>query len=76
MSSPHLDPPLLDREARELDQTWRDPDGLIGWFSHVDHKSIGRRSIVTAFGFFALAGILAVLMRIQLARPDNNFLVA
>ena len=29
---------------------------------------------MTAFAFFALAGILAGLMRIQLARPDNTFL--
>jgi cytochrome c oxidase subunit 1 len=74
VSSPHLDPSVLAREARELEETWRDPDGFIGWLSHIDHKSIGRRSIVTAFGFFTLAGLLAVLMRIQLSRPDNHFL--
>ena len=32
------------------------------------------RYIVTAFVFFGLAGILALLMRIQLARPENHFL--
>ena len=47
---------------------------LIGWFSCVDHKTLGIRFIVTAFCFFVLAGILAALMRLQLAQPDNTVL--
>ena len=61
-------------EARALAHTWREPAGMIGWFSPVDHKRIGIRVIVTAFSFFAMAGILAALMRLQLARPDNDVL--
>ncbi len=57
-----------------LEQTWADPGGAAGWFKHVDHKSIGRRYLITAFGFFLLGGTLAALMRIQLARPDNTFI--
>ena len=60
--------------SRELARTWRVPRGLVGFFSVVDHRSVGRRFIVTAFGFFTLAGILAALMRIQLAVPNNHFL--
>ena len=56
-----------------LDRTWRD-SGLWAWITSVEHKSIGRRYIATAFGFFALAGVLALLMRTQLARPENGFL--
>jgi cytochrome c oxidase subunit 1 len=41
---------------------------------HVHHTSIGKRFMVTAFTFFALAGILAVCMRIQLAHSSNHFL--
>ena len=51
------------RLGRELASTWRVPRGLVGFFSVVDHRSVGRRFIVTAFGFFTLAGILAALMR-------------
>jgi cytochrome c oxidase subunit I len=58
----------------ELEQTWADPQGAIGWVKHVDHKSIGRRYLVTAFGFFLIGGVLAALMRLQLSRPDNTFL--
>jgi cytochrome c oxidase subunit 1 len=63
---------VVDRdEERRLSATWADPAGFSGWFSHVDHKSIGRRFIVTAFVFFALAGLLAVIMRLQLSRGDR-----
>ena len=57
-----------------LSQTWGEPRGFWGWFMHVHHTSIGKRFMVTAFVFFSLAGILAVLMRIQLARSSNHFL--
>jgi cytochrome c oxidase subunit I+III len=57
-----------------LEKTWSEPPGLIGWLSNVNHKSIGARFIVTAFVFFLLGGILAILMRVQLARPESRFL--
>jgi cytochrome c oxidase subunit I+III len=59
---------------RELERTWYVPKGFVGWFCVVDHRTIGKRYIVTAFGFFILAGLLAALMRIQLAVPNNRFL--
>jgi cytochrome c oxidase subunit 1 len=62
-------------EARLL-RTWQRPPGIIGWLATVDHKEIGRRYIVTALIFLALAGVLALLMRMQLARPDNNMIGA
>jgi cytochrome c oxidase subunit 1 len=67
----------VDREAQlrqTLENTWGDQPGLLGYLRSVNHKTIGKRFIVTAFAFFILAGILAVLMRIQLARPENKFL--
>jgi cytochrome c oxidase subunit 1 len=60
-------------ERLRLERTWAVPRGLIGWLSAADHKTIGRRFIATAFGFFVLGGILAILMRIQLAQPENTF---
>ena len=59
-----------------LDRTWRRPPGILGWLATVDHKEIGRRYIVTALVFLALGGVLALLMRLQLARPDNNLISA
>jgi cytochrome c oxidase subunit I+III len=65
---------VLDGARTELTETWRVPRGVIGWFSVNDHRTIGRRYIVTAFVFFVLAGVQAALMRLQLALPDNHLL--
>jgi len=48
--------------------------GLLSWIMTVDHKRIGILYIVSAFVFFLLGGTEALLMRIQLAQPDNTFL--
>src|SRR5215211_2410258 len=58
--------------AKTLAHTWSDRPGLVGWLSTIDHKVIGTRFIVTAFGFFVAAGLLAAVMRMQLAFPDNT----
>ena len=68
---PKLTGPRL--EAR-LDRAWRRPPGIIGWLATVDHKEIGRRYIITALLFLAAGGFLALLMRLQLARPDSNLI--
>ena len=60
--------------ASALADTWKTPFGLWGALSTVDHKIIGRRYIFTAFVFLALGGILAALMRVQLAQPEARLL--
>ncbi|HJR09217.1 MAG TPA: cytochrome c oxidase subunit I [Pyrinomonadaceae bacterium] len=65
---------LEERGRAELERTWHDDPGLWGWLTSVNHKSIGKRFIVTAFIFFLLGGLLALLMRLQLARPENTLL--
>jgi cytochrome c oxidase subunit I len=57
---------------RRLFETWRTPSGVIGWLSTVDHKVIGVRYFITALFFLALAGVSAVVMRLQLSRPENS----
>ncbi len=39
------------------------------WTTTTDHKVIGNLYLTTAFGFFLLGGVLALLMRAELARP-------
>ncbi|MDQ1397768.1 MAG: cytochrome c oxidase subunit, partial [Acidimicrobiaceae bacterium] len=56
----------------ELREVWEDAPGLPGFFSTVDHKRIGIRYIYTSFIFFFIAGLTALLMRAQLATPNNN----
>src|ERR1700704_1417042 len=60
----------LGRPAKPGKPLWR----LGGALATVNQKIIGRRYIVTAFVFLALGGILAVLMRLQLAQPEARLL--
>jgi cytochrome c oxidase subunit I len=43
------------------------------WLTTVDHKKIGLMYIVYALIFLVIAGLQAMLMRIQLAVPNNHF---
>ena len=79
--SPHLDPSdteeLLKHPVQDdaLSRQWDDPEPtLIGRLSALQNDTIGKRLIFTAFGFFVLGGINALLMRIQLAKAENTFL--
>jgi cytochrome c oxidase subunit 1 len=66
---------LNDGDLRErLARTWGTPNGLLGALSTVDHKIVGRRYIITAFIFLSLAGLSAIVMRAQLAVPENTLL--
>jgi heme/copper-type cytochrome/quinol oxidase subunit 1 len=48
--------------------------GLLSWVATVDHKRIGILYLVTTFGFFLVGGVEALLIRLQLAVPNNTFL--
>jgi cytochrome c oxidase subunit I len=47
---------------------------LGSWIMTVDHKRIGVLYIVTAFIYFLVAGLFALLMRNQLAQPNGTVL--
>jgi len=47
---------------------------VLSWLATTDHKRIGILYIVTAFVFFLLGGVMAILMRIQLMRADSGFI--
>jgi cytochrome c oxidase subunit I+III len=63
---------VIRREA--LRRTWSRRPGFYGWLTDTNHKSVAAKYIVTAFLFFVVGGMEAFLMRLQLARPDNNLL--
>ncbi len=50
--------------------------GFWGWITTVDHKRIGILYGVTAFVFFLFGGVEAMLIRLQLAKPNATFLSA
>ena len=59
---------------QRLMEIWEEPPGLRGWFATVDHKEIGKRYLWTAMLFLLIGGVEALIMRIQLSRPDQAIL--
>jgi cytochrome c oxidase subunit I len=57
--------------AETIVPTWRE-GRVLSWLTTVDHKRIGILYVVTAFGFFFAAGLMALLMRLQLAQANNE----
>jgi cytochrome c oxidase subunit I+III len=57
-----------------LDFLWETPRTLMGALTTVDHKTLGKRYLITAFVFLCLGGIEAAIMRAQLARPGEHLL--
>ncbi|NLD67839.1 MAG: cytochrome ubiquinol oxidase subunit I [Limnobacter sp.] len=62
-------------ELSELERVWRRPTGL-HTLTVVNNTHIGLLYIGTSMLFFVLAGLLALLMRAQLAVPDNTLVDA
>lgn len=70
-------PPLELQRAQEdrLKVAWKTPQGWRYW-SSVNNTIVGLWYTGASFCFFLFGGLLALLMRIQLAVPDNDFLSA
>lgn len=72
----HPPPESLRRaQADRLLKTWTTPSGWRYW-SSVNNNDVGLWYTAMAFVFFLFGGVLALLMRLQLARPNNDFLSA
>jgi cytochrome c oxidase subunit 1 len=66
----------LNAPARFLRRPTGYTKGLWGWMTTVDHKKIGIMYSATAFIFFLIGGLEALLLRVQLGAPDQTFLRA
>src|SRR5690606_24292531 len=78
MTRPTVEPglrsePARDEGASQLQQAWAVPRGIRYW-TEVNNTQIGVWYAATAFFFFLFAGVLALLMRTQLAVPGNELL--
>ena len=49
-----------------------EPTGWLSWLTTTDHKRIGVMYLYATFIFFILGGVMALIMRLQLAQPDNT----
>jgi cytochrome c oxidase subunit 1/cytochrome c oxidase subunit I+III len=65
---------LAPEVEHRLERRWQDAPGIVGFFSTVDHKRIGMRYLYTSFFFFFVAGLVALVMRDQLASANNTVL--
>ena len=58
--------------VQRLERIWAEPHGLVGWLTTTNHKRIGTLYFFTSFAFFTAGGVLALIMRTQLAEPRNR----
>jgi len=72
---PAPDPDREAAEAARLEAAWRLPEG-IARLTAVNNTVIGRWYLLASMGFFVFAGVLALLIRAQLAVPHNDLLSA
>jgi len=64
-----------DAEERQLRAVWENPRGWRYWTS-VNNTQIGLWYGSAAFSFMLFAGLLGLLIRAQLAVPENDLLSA
>ena len=65
---------ISGRPTRPEDHSSHGADSWKDYFRiNTDHKVIGVQYLVTTFSFFAIAGLLALFMRAELAQPGSQF---
>ncbi|MDO9418502.1 cytochrome c oxidase subunit I [Pararhizobium sp.] len=74
-AQPVLDEVNKAKEDEQLRAVWRNPSGWRYWTS-VNNTQIGLWYAAAAFSFMLFAGVLGLLVRVQLAVPENDFLSA
>src|SRR5688572_31793713 len=62
-------------EEQRLRETWKIPSGWRYW-STVNNEAIGLWYTGMTFFFLLFGGVLALIMRVQLAVPENDFVSA
>ena len=64
--------PRAEERVDRLHEIWEERPGLLGWLTTVDHKRIGLLYLFTTMAFFLAGGVEALLMRTQLAQPNEH----
>jgi cytochrome c oxidase subunit 1 len=68
-----LDKPVTTTSQAPLRPPAKKGNKVVGWMTSTDHKVIGNLYMVTSFAFFAIAGLMALVIRAELARPGLQF---
>ena len=64
---PHGFVTVGDPRRRKFGQT------LVTWITSTDHKVIGYMYLITSFSFFIIGGVMALVIRAELAQPGLQF---
>ena len=67
-------PTRAEEVVDRLERMWRARPGLLGWLTTTDHKRIGLLYFWTTLAFFGAGGAEAMLIRTQLAGPNETVL--
>ncbi|HTG37541.1 cytochrome c oxidase subunit I [Sphingomonas sp.] len=70
------DPELRRAQEERLRAVWAPPTGIFLRWTDTNNDRVGVWYTLTAFGFMLFAGVLALIMRTQLAAPDNDLVSA
>ncbi|TFL18353.1 cytochrome c oxidase subunit I [Jannaschia formosa] len=62
------------RLHKALGRVWASEPGWRGWLTTVNHTDLGRMFLFVAALYFVIGGILAMLIRAQLASPRSAFM--
>ncbi|GAC1541796.1 MAG: hypothetical protein NVS2B7_14640 [Herpetosiphon sp.] len=73
MAGISLAPGATDRAPDQLKAAMH-RKGLLRYVASVDHKELGIMYLIATLVFFLIGGLESLLIRIQLARPNNHFL--
>jgi cytochrome c oxidase subunit 1 len=68
-----LDKPVTTTSQVPLRPPVKKGNKVVGWMTSTDHKVIGNLYMVSSFAFFAIAGLMALVIRAELARPGLQF---
>ena len=70
------DPALRRAQEARLRAAWARPTGWLRRWTDTNNNVVGVWYTLTAFAFMLMAGVLALVMRVQLAVPDNGLVGA
>jgi cytochrome c oxidase subunit 1 len=65
-------PPLVTEGHVSHDHEEHGPSGILKWLTSTDHKVIGMSYMITSLVLFYVAGIMALVLRLQLTSPNAS----
>ena len=68
--------PMMATSGQSKIQSTNKGKLVVKWLTSTDHKTIGYLYLITSFAWFLIAGVLALIMRSELARPGLQFVSA